>query len=43
MLTLPDAWAWDFWTADDGQRHHLFYLNAPIDVASAQLLLDDRF
>ena len=29
MLTLPDAWAWDFWLADDGARHHLFHLRAP--------------
>jgi beta-fructofuranosidase len=29
VLTLADAWAWDFWTADDGERYHLFYLRAP--------------
>jgi beta-fructofuranosidase len=37
MLTLPDAWAWDFWTADDGQRHHLFYLNAPRSLGDPEL------
>ena len=28
MLTLPDAWVWDFWFADDGHRHHVFFLYA---------------
>ncbi|WP_336723625.1 family 43 glycosylhydrolase [Cellulosimicrobium cellulans] len=28
MLTLPDSWVWDFWFADDGERHHLFFLYA---------------
>lgn len=28
MLTLPDSWVWDFWLADDGDRHHLFFLYA---------------
>lgn len=37
MLTLPDAWAWDFWTADDGARHHLFYLRAPRDLGDPEL------
>jgi hypothetical protein len=37
LLTLPDAWAWDFWTADDGERHHLFSLNAPRDLADPEL------
>lgn len=26
---LPDRWVWDCWIADDGDRFHLFYLNAP--------------
>jgi beta-fructofuranosidase len=28
MLRLPGAWIWDFWLADDGERHHLFFLFA---------------
>lgn len=28
MFTLPDSWMWDFWFADDGERHHLFFLYA---------------
>ena len=28
MLTLPDAWTWDLWFADDGERFHAFYLRA---------------
>ena len=28
MLKLPDSWVWDFWFADDGDRHHLFFLYA---------------
>jgi beta-fructofuranosidase len=28
MLRLPDAWLWDFWLADDGDRYHLFFLFA---------------
>ena len=28
MLSLPDSWVWDFWTADDGERYHLFFLFA---------------
>jgi beta-fructofuranosidase len=37
MLTLPDAWAWDFWTADDGEHHHLFYLSAPRALGDPEL------
>ena len=37
MLTLPDAWAWDFWLADDGERFHLFYLHAPRDLGDPEL------
>ena len=29
MLRLADAWTWDFWLADDGQKYHLFFLKAP--------------
>ncbi len=28
-LRLDDHWMWDFWTADDGDTHHLFHLRAP--------------
>ncbi|MCW3158885.1 hypothetical protein [Micropruina sonneratiae] len=28
MFSLPEAWVWDFWLADDGRRHHLFFLYA---------------
>jgi beta-fructofuranosidase len=28
-LRLPDRWVWDSWHAYDGQRLHLFYLQAP--------------
>lgn len=28
MFVLPDSWVWDFWFADDGERHHLFFLYA---------------
>jgi beta-fructofuranosidase len=28
VLRLPDAWIWDFWLADDGENHHLFFLRA---------------
>ena len=37
MLTLPNAWAWDFWLADDGERFHLFYLHAPRDLGDPEL------
>lgn len=26
---LPDRWVWDCWIADDGDRFHLYHLNAP--------------
>ena len=29
MLKLDDAWVWDSWVADDGERYHLFFLQAP--------------
>lgn len=28
-LRLPTHWAWDSWPIDDGDQHHLFYLQAP--------------
>jgi beta-fructofuranosidase len=29
VLNLPGTWVWDFWVADDGRRHHIFFLTAP--------------
>jgi len=29
VLRLDEHWVWDSWTADDGDRHHLFFLQAP--------------
>ena len=29
MLRLDDQWVWDSWVADDGERYHLFFLQAP--------------
>ena len=28
MLKLADSWVWDFWTADDGESYHRFFLYA---------------
>ncbi|MFT4294049.1 MAG: family 43 glycosylhydrolase [Micropruina sp.] len=28
MFDLPEAWVWDFWIVDDGDRYHLFFLYA---------------
>lgn len=28
-LELREHWLWDFWLATDGDRHHVFYLQAP--------------
>jgi beta-fructofuranosidase len=28
VLELPDAWVWDSWAVDDGERFHLFFLFA---------------
>jgi beta-fructofuranosidase len=28
MFALPGAWVWDFWTVDDGEQYHLFFLFA---------------
>ena len=36
-LLLPDAWTWDFWVADDGDRYHLFFLQAPNTLAHPDL------
>ena len=29
MLRLDDQWIWDSWVADDGDRYHLYFLQAP--------------
>ena len=29
MLHLADQWIWDSWVADDGDRYHLYFLQAP--------------
>ena len=36
-FNLPDHWVWDFWLADDGARHHLFYLHAPKSLGDPNL------
>lgn len=33
MLRLDDAWVWDSWIADDGDRYHLYFLQAPRSLA----------
>ena len=37
MLELADAWTWDFWFADDGDRFHLFALKAPRELGDPAL------
>lgn len=32
MLKLEDKWVWDSWIADDGERYHLFFLEAPRSI-----------
>jgi beta-fructofuranosidase len=36
-LRLPDKWVWDFWLARDGDRHHVFYLQAPRSLGRSDL------
>lgn len=36
-FSLPEHWVWDFWFADDGERHHLFYLHAPKSLGDPNL------
>lgn len=36
-FSLPDYWVWDFWLADDGEQHHLFYLHAPRSLGDPDL------
>jgi beta-fructofuranosidase len=33
VLRLRDDWVWDSWVADDGERFHLFFLQAPRALA----------
>lgn len=35
MLSLDDYWIWDSWIADDGERYHLFFLQAPRSLVDA--------
>jgi len=37
MLSLADQWVWDSWIADDGERYHLFLLQAPKSSGSPEL------
>ena len=37
MLRLADAWVWDSWIADDGERFHVFFLQAPRALADPAL------
>lgn len=36
-FSLTDHWVWDFWTADDGELFHLFYLHAPKSLGHPDL------
>ncbi|MCF7827112.1 MAG: glycosyl hydrolase family 32 [Candidatus Marinimicrobia bacterium] len=37
MLNLEDKWVWDFWFAQQGQEHHMFYLQAPKALGDERL------
>ncbi|WP_380166849.1 levansucrase [Jannaschia sp. R86511] len=37
MLRLAEDWVWDFWFADDGERHHVFFLKAPRSLGDPDL------
>lgn len=37
-LAFSDRWIWDFWLIRDGDEHHVFYLQAPMDIGHP----DDR-
>jgi beta-fructofuranosidase len=37
MLILPDRWTWDFWLTEADERHHLFFLMAPISLGDPEL------
>lgn len=34
---LPEQWVWDFWTAQDGDDVHLFFLHAPRSLGDPDL------
>lgn len=36
-FNLADHRVWDFWLADDGEQHHLFYLHAPKSLGHPDL------
>lgn len=36
-FNLASQWVWDFWLADDGEQHHLFYLHAPKSLGNPHL------
>jgi beta-fructofuranosidase len=37
MLRPEDRWIWDFWHIQDGDLHHLFYLQAPKSLGDPEL------
>jgi beta-fructofuranosidase len=37
MLRLDDFWVWDSWAVDDGERYHLFFLQAPRSLGDQNL------
>jgi beta-fructofuranosidase len=37
VLRDPEFWIWDSWTADDGERYHLFFLKAPSALVDQDL------
>lgn len=37
MLKPDDRWIWDFWHVQDGDTHHLFYLQAPKALGDPEL------
>jgi beta-fructofuranosidase len=37
VLRLDDHWIWDSWVADDGDRYHLFFLQAPRSLGDPEL------
>ncbi len=36
-LALPDKWIWDSWFVFDGEKHHVFYLQAPKSLIDPEL------
>lgn len=37
MFDLTEDWVWDFWTVDDGELFHLFFLKAPRALGDPEL------